>query len=182
VQVGLIAGSHIFGPTGGKIVGCFICLGLIASVSAMTWVGPRVAATMGEDLAVFRWLTPSNADRVPRAALLLQLVIVTVLIVTSTFEKVLVYIQFALTLCSACAVVGVMILRVRRPDLPRPFRIPLYPLPPLIFLLISGWMLLHVIRDKPQETIAGLATLLAGLILLFLSPKSKVASTSHDSP
>jgi APA family basic amino acid/polyamine antiporter len=178
VQVGYIAGTHIFGATGGNIVGIFICLGLVSSVSAMTWVGPRVAATMGEDLTILRWLTPNHSDRVPRLALLWQLTVVTILIVTSTFEKVLVYIQFALTLCSTATVVGLMVLRRRQPDLPRPFRVPLYPLTPLIFLTISGWMLLHIIRDKPHESLAGACTLLAGLVLYFFSPKTQPVSST----
>jgi APA family basic amino acid/polyamine antiporter len=182
VEVGFIAGTHIFGPTGGRVVGGFICLGLIASVSAMTWVGPRVAATMGEDLAVLRWLAPSTANGVPRLALLVQLGIVTALIVTSTFEKVLVYIQLALTLSSACAVFGLIVLRRRRPDLQRPFRVPFYPLTPLVFLAISVWMMIHIIRDKPSESLAGLYTLLAGLVLYFLSPKAQPdLPQQHDS-
>ncbi len=172
VEVGLIAGRHIFGPTGGNLVGAFICLGLFASISAMTWVGPRVAATMGEDLAALRWLRPS-ADAVPRVALLVQLAIVTVLIATSTFEKVLLYVQFTLTLCSVLVVVGLIVLRVRQPALPRPFRVPFYPLPALAFLAISLWMLLHIVRDKPGESLAGLATIAAGLFVYFLSPKTK---------
>jgi APA family basic amino acid/polyamine antiporter len=171
VEVGLLAGTHIFGPTGGRIIGGFICLGLVASISAMTWIGPRVSATMGEDYAALRWLANKSRAGVPVNALLSQFVIVAVLIVSSTFDKVLVYIQFALTLFSALAVIGLMVLRWKQPDLPRPFRVPLYPLTPLVFLVVSGWMLWHVVRDKPAESFYGLATIAAGLIIYFLSPK-----------
>jgi len=173
LEVGLIAGKHIFGETGGRLVGGFICFGLVASISAMTWVGPRVAATMGEDLAALRWLAAKNTAGVPATALIFQFIIVCVLIITSGFEKVLVYIQFALTLFSALAVVGLIVLRLRQPDLPRPFRVPLYPVTPLVFLAISGWMLWHMVRDKPQESFAGLATIAAGLVVYFLSPKNR---------
>jgi len=101
------------------------------------------------------------------------LLIVAALILTSTFEKVLLYVQYTLTLCSVLVVVGLIVLRVRRPDLPRPFRVPFYPLPALVFLAISGWMLTHIVRDKPAESCAGLATLTAGLIIYFLSPKAQ---------
>ncbi len=172
VEIGLIAGEHIFGATGGKIVGGCICLGLIASISAMTWIGPRVASTMGEDLTALRWLAKKNESGVPATALVFQLIIVAILIFTSTFEKVLIYIQFALTLFSTLAVIGLFVLRWREPDLPRPFRVPLYPLTPLVFLAISSWMLWHIVRDKPDESLAGLATIAAGLVLYFFSPKS----------
>lgn len=173
VEVGLIAGQAIFGPTGGRIVGAFICLGLIASISAMTWIGPRVSATMGEDLAALRWLAPKAPGGTPQVALLVQYLIVATLIVTSTFEAVLVYIQFGLTLFSALTVVALMVLRMREPGLARPFRVPLYPLTPLIFLSISVWMLWHIVKDKPTQSIAGLATLAVGLLLFFFSPKSR---------
>ena len=173
VEVGLLAGTHIFGPTGGRIIGGFICLGLVASVSAMTWVGPRVSATMGEDYTALRWLGKKSRAGVPVNALLSQFVIVAVLIVSSTFDKVLVYVQFALTLFSALAVIGMMVLRWRQPNLTRPFRVPLYPITPLVFLAVSGWMLWHVVRDKPAESFYGLLTIAAGLLIYFLSPKNQ---------
>lgn len=178
VEVGLIAGEFIFGPVGGKIIGGFICLGLIASISAMTWIGPRVTATMGADLVALRWLAIKESATVPTVALLVQLLLVGVLIVTSTFEKVLVYVQFGLTLFSFLTVIGLIVLRVRQPELPRPFRVPAYPLPPLVFLAISGWMLWHVFARKPAESLAGLATLGAGLLIYFLSPKNPASRTS----
>src|SRR5712691_3005713 len=49
LEVGLIAGKHIFGEEGGRIVGAVICLGLISAISSMTWIGPRVTMSMGED-------------------------------------------------------------------------------------------------------------------------------------
>src|SRR5881392_4011936 len=53
-QVALIAGEHIFGTAGGKVVALFICLGLISSVSGMMWIGPRITAAMGEDLRALK--------------------------------------------------------------------------------------------------------------------------------
>lgn len=173
-DVGLVAGTYIFGETGGRIVGGCICLGLIASISAMTWVGPRVAAAMGEDLKALAWLSKTSAAGAPGNALLVQFCIVVALLLTSVFSRVLVYIQFALTLSAALAVAGLIVLRVRQPDLPRPFRVPLYPATPLVFLAISGWMLWHIARDKPVESLAGLATIAGGMVLYGLSPKKQV--------
>ena len=175
LEVGLIAGKYIFGEVGGRIVGGFICCGLIASVSAMTWIGPRVTATMGEDLAVFRWAAPRERGGVPATALIAQFALVCVLIGTSSFDPVLNYIQFSLTLCSMLAVVGLFVLRRREPDLPRPFRVPFYPFTPLVFLGVSAWMLVFMLLDAEKRTpsLIGLATVACGLILYFLSPKSE---------
>src|SRR5262249_23715323 len=49
IEVALIAGKHIFGANGGRVAGAVICLGLISAISSMTWIGPRVSMSMGED-------------------------------------------------------------------------------------------------------------------------------------
>jgi basic amino acid/polyamine antiporter, APA family len=178
IEVGMIAGEYIFGETGGRIIGGFICLGLIASCSAMIWVGSRVSATMGEDIVALRFLSIRDRGGAPRVALLVQLFIIAVLLTTATFEKVLVYIQFGLTLCSVLTVIGLIRLRIREPNLPRPFRVPLFPVAPIIFLGVSGWMLYHIWRDKRDETLAGLVTIALGLVIYFVSPRPSAAKSS----
>ncbi|MEO8352578.1 MAG: amino acid permease [Chthoniobacteraceae bacterium] len=182
VEIGLIAGRHIFGGTGGNLVGGFICLGLVASISAMTWIGPRVAATMGEDFLILHWLRHRNQHGVPDLALWLQWIIICALILTAAFDTVLVYIQFALTLSSFLVVIGFCRLRWRQPNLARPFRAPWFPLTPIVFLAISGWMLVHIAIEKPLESLAGLGTLGAGLIVYHFSPKRSPSSVSSSSP
>jgi APA family basic amino acid/polyamine antiporter len=132
---------------------------------------------MGEDVAALGWLSRRGEHGVPHAALLVQLAIIVALITTATFERVLVYIQFGLTLCSFLAVVGLLVSRRREPNLPRPFRVPFYPWIPLIFLAVSGWMLFHIARDKPTETLAGLATIAAGSVVYFVSPRRSPAKS-----
>lgn len=173
VEVALVAGRHIFGETGGDIVGALICFGLIATISAMTWIGPRVTKVMGEDLPLLGVFARQTRNGVPAAAIALQTVIVTVLILTQSFEKVVNYIQFAITLSSFLAVLGVMVLRYRRPDLPRPVRTWGYPVTPVIFLLVTGFMMAYLLAERPVESLAGLATLLAGLAVYAFSPKRK---------
>ena len=174
VDVGLIAGRQIFGPIGGNIVGGLICLGLVSAVSSMAWIGPRVSVVMGEDFSALRWLSIKSKNGAPTLAMLFQAVVVTVLIATSTFDKVLLYIQFTLILCSFLTVLGVIILRIRRPDLPRPYKAWGYPLTPLVFLAISLYMMYFVAADKPYETAAGLATLVVGLVIYWVSGKRKL--------
>ena len=179
-QVAIIAGSHIFGGAGAKITGLFICLGLISSVSGMMWIGPRITAAMGEDLRALSWLGRRNPHGVPVNAILTQFAIVIVLLLTATFETAVNYVQFSLTLCSTLTVLGVFVLRWKRPDLPRPYRAWGYPITPLVFLAISLWMLEHLLADSStrRPSLWGLATMALGLIVYFLSPKTKLARTS----
>ncbi len=173
-QVALIAGTHIFGSAGGKVMACLICLGLVSTVSAMMWIGPRVTVAMGEDLRAFRWLARQNRRGVPTTAILVQFAIVNVLLLTAAFQTVVNYVQFSLTLCSALAVFGVFVLRWRRPELPRPYRVWGYPVTPFVFLAISGWMLWHLLADAStrRPSLLGLATIALGLIVYFFSPKT----------
>ena len=179
-EVALVAGIHIFGAAGGKIMALFICVGLVSTVSAMMWIGPRVSVTMGEDLRVLSWLARRNQRGIPVNAILLQFVVVNVMLLTATFQAIVSYVQFSLTLCSALTVLGVFVLRWRQPELPRPYRTWGYPVTPLIFLAVSFWMLAHLLLNSSTRlpSILGLATALVGLVLYFLSPKTTLAERS----
>jgi len=167
VEVGLIAGKHIFGASGGRVAGAVICLGLVSAISSMTWIGPRVSMSMGEDHWLLRMLGRKNPHGIPINAIVLQLLIVNVLLLTRSFESVVQYTQFSLLLCSLLTVVGVIVLRATRPKIARPYRVWAYPLPPIIFSVISFWMMFYLLRSKTIESLAGLATALVGLLLYF---------------
>ena len=169
VEVGLIAGKHIFGENGARVVGAIICLGLVSAISSMTWIGPRVTMSMGEDHWLLRFLGRKNAEGVPANAVVVQLLIVNILLLTRSFELVVVYIQFALLLCSLLTVVGVIVLRLARPQMARPYRVWLYPVPPIIFAGITVWMMIYLLRSKTTESVAGLITAMVGLLLYFCS-------------
>jgi APA family basic amino acid/polyamine antiporter len=171
LEVGLIAGTHIFGHDGGRIVGGIICVGLISAISSMTWIGPRVTMSMGEDNPLIRLLAKKNRGGVPANAILLQLLLVNLLLLTRSFEQVVIYIQFALLLCALLTVLGVIVLRQTRPELPRPYKVWAYPLPPLLFAIITVWMMIYLLRSNPVESLAGLATMLVGLLLYVLTGK-----------
>ena len=165
VDVGLIAGRYIFGEFGGRIVGALICLGLVSAISSMIWVGPRVSMVMGEDLPVLRFLSRKTRNGVPASALLFQVAVATLLLITNSFEGVLNFIQFSLTFCSFLTVLGVIMLRYTQPALPRPYRTWAYPLPPLIFLSFALFVMYYLLMERPVQSLAGLATMLAGLLI-----------------
>jgi APA family basic amino acid/polyamine antiporter len=165
LDVGLIAGRQIFGEFGGRIVGFLICLGLVSAISSMTWIGPRVSMVMGEDLPILRFLSRKTRNGVPASALLLQLAVATLLLITNSFEGVLDFIQFSLTFCSFLTVLGVIVLRRTQPTLLRPYRTWAYPLPPLIFLSVTLLVMYYLLVERPVQSLAGLATMLAGLLV-----------------
>ena len=171
LEIGLIAGRYIFGASGGRAVGAIICLGLVSTISSMTWIGPRVMMSMGEDHWLLRFLGRKNNYGVPTSAVVVQLVIVNLLLLTRSFDGVVRYTQFSLLVCSLLAVLGVIVFRLRRPDAPRPYRVWAYPLPPLIFGVITVWMMIYLLRSHTAESVAGLATAGLGFLLYFFAGK-----------
>jgi len=171
IEIGLIAGKHIFGNNGGRIVGGLICLGLVSTISSMTWIGPRVTMSMGEDHWLLRILGRKNAQGVPTNAMIVQLLIVTLLLLTRSFEGVVQYTQFSLLVCSLLAVLGVVLLRIRNPEIARPYRVWLYPLPPILFAAITIWMMIYLLISKTTESVAGMVTAIVGFLLYFCAGK-----------
>lgn len=167
LQVGMLAGQAIFGNWGAKIVSILIGFGLVATVGAMGWIGPRVTKAIADDLPRLHWLRRSTRSGTPVLATLLQLAIVTVLILSATFETVLVYIQFSLLLSSFLTVLGLIVLRIRRPGLPRPYRVWGYPVTPLVFLAVTLHMIVYTIHEKPVESLCGVLTACFGLVVYF---------------
>ena len=161
VEVGYIAATYIFGPLGADIMGVTLALLLVSTVSAMVVAGPRVLHVIGEDYRAFRWLAHTNPDGIPTRAILTQGALAITFIVTASFESILVFSGFVLGLNSLLAVGGVFLLRVREPDLPRPYRTWGYPVTPLVYLGLTLWTLTYLALDRPGE--AGVAALLVAL-------------------
>ncbi len=150
----------------------------------MTWIGPRVSVAMGEDWSLLGFLARRTRGGVPAVAILLQSAIVIVLLVTATFKTVLTYIQFSLTVSASLTVIGIFVLRIRRPNLPRPCRCWGYPVTPLIFLAVNVWMIWFVLANEETRypSLAGFGTMLLGLIIYFVSPEKTDPRGLRSSP
>jgi basic amino acid/polyamine antiporter, APA family len=174
IEVGEIAARNLLGEQGGRIMSALIAGGLISSVSAMTWAGPRVAQAVGEDFPALGILARTSTGGVPRLAIGVQTALVLFMVATSTFEAVLVYAQFSILACSFLTVLGVIVLRWRQPNLARPFRCWGYPATPGVFLALNLFAMVYGAIDRPEQALAGLATLLLGIGLYFLAAGSRI--------
>jgi basic amino acid/polyamine antiporter, APA family len=165
LDVARIAGSHIFGELGGRIVGAMICIGLVSSISAMMWIGPRVMMTMGEDIPALRVFSRKSGNGAPAYAILFQLAVASMMLFTRSFEAVLDFIQFSLLFCSFFTVLGVIKLRITQPELPRPYRAWGYPVTPVVFLLVTGFMMYYLLIDRPLQSFLGIVIMISGLLI-----------------
>ncbi|MBC6992254.1 APC family permease [Hymenobacter sp. BT491] len=173
LEVGYVVANQIFGHSVGRLMGAVIAVLLISTVSSMIFAGPRIVQVMGEDLTALRFLAPRSSRGIPLRAMLLQTALTLIFILTSTFEQVLLYAGFVLSLFTFLTVLGLFVLRIRHPNLPRPYRTWGYPVTPLLFLALSGWTLIFILRDKPTESLYGLATVMVGLVIYFLGRNSR---------
>src|SRR6201999_1795642 len=175
------AGAYVFGESGGRIVGAMICIGLVSSISAMMWIGPRVMMTMGEDIPVLRVFSRRSAPGAPAYAILFQLAVATLMLFTRSFEAVLDFIQFALLFCSFFTVLGVIKLRITRPDLPRPYRAWGYPVTPIIFLLVTLFMMYYLVVERPLQSFFGALIMISGLLIYVVFRKRDDAGSAATS-
>lgn len=164
-EAGLISGRAIFGPAGGDIAGALIAFGLVANVNAMLFSGTRVLRVIGQDAHVLRALDRPNRFGAPWLAVVLITAFVLVLMLTGSFEQLLLYISGLLQLSSLLCVLAVPWLRWRMPEAPRPFLVPWYPLPIILYTLVSIWIIVALAYEKPKETAWGGVTLLIGVVL-----------------
>jgi len=177
VEVGLISAIHIFGIKIGNLMGMMIALLLIASISSFVLAGPRIAKVMGEDLPQLSFLSVTNKNGIPYVAIIVQSAISLLLILTGSFGKVLLYIGFTLSLSTFFTVLGLFVLRYRNKEKTDGYKTFGYPVTPIIFLALTGWMLYFTVRNSPKESLFGLATILTGGIIYFIK---KPISPSHE--
>ena len=171
IEIGQIVATKLFGTIGGTWISILISFLLLSSISAMIWVGPRVVRAMAETHQIWSFLAQDNQHGIPVRAIWLQSGISIFLIISSSFEQVLVYSGFVLQLFNTLAVFGVILLRSKDAQHPTNhfFLSPGYPLIQIIYLIISCWILGFLIIDRPRESLLGLLNLFFGGLSYWLS-------------
>ena len=178
IDIGKVAAVSLFGEEAGRILSGVISLLLVSSVSAMIMAGPRVYQAIGEDYGHFKFLRLRSTANGPAAAVGLQAAAAIVMLLTSSFDSLLLYIGFTLSLSAGLTVAGVFVLRKREPNLERPYRSWGYPVTPLLFIGLSCWMVVFTLIEVPMAALAGGGTIAAGFVLWLLTrasyqPKAK---------
>ena len=91
IEIGYIAGEHVFGRSGAQLMAVALAVLLISTVSAMTLAGPRVLQVIGEDYPLMGRLARKNRQGIPALAIGFQSLIAMGLVLTATFESILVF-------------------------------------------------------------------------------------------
>ncbi|HEX4612514.1 MAG TPA: APC family permease, partial [Urbifossiella sp.] len=174
-QVATLAAAALFGTDVARMTSAALGLSLTAAVSSYLLTGPRVAFAMARD-GVF----PGYAGRLhpvrgtPALATLTQAAIAIGLVWSGSFLELLDYTTVGLAALTGLTMASLFPLR-RRADLPHPYRLPFFPLPPLAYLGLTGWTVVYAVYDERSRVVAvlSLATILVGFPLARLLPAEK---------
>nr|WP_319999958.1 amino acid permease [uncultured Draconibacterium sp.] len=171
VNVGTITAQHMLGNKFSALFSSSISLLLISGISAMVWVGPKVTAKIAFKYPLWNYFR-ENKNGIPVKASWLQFAISALLLITGTFEQVLIYCGVLLTFSSLLVVTGVFKLRRNASKTSSVYyRSPAYPFFQLLFILISVWIIVFAFINKPNETLLGTLNLVVGVISWFFSTK-----------
>jgi APA family basic amino acid/polyamine antiporter len=171
--------ATMLGSTGTLVVTVLLCLSIAGAVSAMVWAGPRVYYAMAQDgLIPSLFAKTPGIQQAPINSILLQSLWASVLILSGSFERLVIYSGTVLMIFNALAVGALLILRRQEPTLPRPYRTPLYPFVPAFYLLVSTVIVGVALYERPVEGGLGIATVLAGTPLYLLWQRLKGARSS----
>jgi APA family basic amino acid/polyamine antiporter len=157
LEVGRLAAAALGGPAWAEAITALVAVALVSSVSSLVMAGPRVYAQMAADGCVPRIFAATAGP--PRTSIALQAGVALALLWSATFEALLTYIGFTLSLSTAATVAGLMRLRRREgPQLP----VPGWPWVPGLFLLSVLAMTGFTVARQPRESLLGLATMAVG--------------------
>lgn len=167
-DIGNVVAYKLFGEKVGFVFAGIFSVALLSTLSAMTIAGPRVTEAMGEDYGLLKIFTRKNKYEMPYLAILAQGAWAIFLVLVSSFKEIIQYISVSLSIFSMITVIGIFWLRKQHPHADA-YKVPLYPITPLIFVGCTIWMIYYVAADDPMILIYSLATLIPGYILYLLA-------------
>jgi basic amino acid/polyamine antiporter, APA family len=172
----------LLGPGGADFIAAAVMLSAFGTVNAQLLSVPRVYFAMARDGLFFRDVARVHPRfRTPAVAIALQGGWASVLALTGTYQQIITYTAFPNYLFLSLAVLGLIVLRVREPTLHRPFRVPGYPITPLLFLIVFAWYLVNSLQHSFRDTMVGIALMLAGLPLYFYWSRRRTPARPQSS-
>jgi APA family basic amino acid/polyamine antiporter len=164
--------QQIFGPSGAAIMAVAILISTFGCNNGLILAGARVYYAMAKDGLFFRGAARLHPKyRTPAHSLMMQCIWTCVLCISGSYGQLLDYIIFAALAFYIMTIAGLFVLRVKRPDEPRPYRAVGYPVLPALYILIAAFIDVVLLRYKPQYTWPGLIIVLLGIPVYFLWSK-----------
>ena len=158
------AAVALFGAGAAKLVSAAVMVSAFGCIGATILYSTRTYLPMARDGVFFKSLAVVHPKwRTPVACILAQGVWTVILTVSGTYEALYTYVIVVLFLFHAATGLAVFVLRVKKPDWPRPYRVTGYPLVPAIFILSSLAFVFNALIERPTEALFGFGILLLGV-------------------
>ena len=159
-----VVAVHLFGERGGWIITAAIVVLMASTLSVGIMTCGRVIAAMAWKGELPLAAGSLNRRGAPTAAIVVQIAVAIAMVWISGIRSLLEYVGVLTTFAVILTMLAAIMLRVRRPDEPRPFRMPLYPLPPLVAIAVGGWIVVTSAIADWRPAAASAATLAAMLV------------------
>lgn len=166
-RVAVAASNSIFGPDGSIVIAVMIMISTFGCNNGLILAGARVYYTMAKDGLFFKPAGELNKNAVPQWALWSQAVVASILCLSGGYNDLLDMIGFVAVLFYAITILGIFILRKKRPDIDRPYKAFAYPILPAIYILLAITFCFFLIKMKPTFAGAGLAIVLIGIPIYY---------------
>ncbi|WP_234111325.1 APC family permease [Chryseobacterium sp. R2A-55] len=168
------ASEVIFGSLGTVIMAILVMISTFGCINGLVLAGARVYQSMAKDGLFFKSAIENNEHNVPGKSLWMQGIWASVLALSGQYGDLLDMISFVIVLFYMITVFGVIYLRIKKPNLERPYKTWLYPITPIIYLIIGTAFCILLIWFKPQYTWPGFILILLGLPVYFFINRKKV--------
>jgi APA family basic amino acid/polyamine antiporter len=167
-RVATAALEQIFHTYGAWLMAGAILISTFGCANGMSLAGARVYYAMSRDGLFFKSVGKLHPRyKTPAAGLLVQAAWTIVLCVSGSYSQLLDYIIFAVLVFYILTIVGLFVLRFKKPDVPRPYKALGYPVLPALYIFLAGWICVVLLRYKPQYTWPGLVLVLLGIPVYF---------------
>ncbi|MGB8768660.1 MAG: amino acid permease, partial [Candidatus Korobacteraceae bacterium] len=164
--------QQIFGPVGAQIMAIAILVSTFGCNNGLILAGARVYYAMARNGLFFRGAGRLHPKyHTPAHSLLMQCVWTCILCISGSYSQLLDYIIFAVLVFYILTIAGLFVLRIKRPEEPRPYRAIGYPVLPAMYILMAVFIDVVLLRYKPQYTWPGLIIVLLGIPVYFLWSK-----------
>lgn len=174
-RVAVAASQNIFGSAGTVIIAVLVMVSTFGCNNGLILAGARVFQTMAKDGLFFKSAVNNNKNQVPGNALWMQGVWASILCLSGQYGNLLDMISFVIVLFYMITVFGVIYLRIKQPNLERPYKTWLYPVTPIVYLLIGTAFCVLLLIYKQQYTWPGFLIVLLGLPVYYLINRNKKA-------
>ena len=167
---------RILGPQGADAVSAAAMISIFAALNGSILAGSRVPYALARDGFFFQALCKvQSALSHARRSIMLLSVWSAVLVLSGRYEQLYTLVIFPSWILYAMATASVIVLRKKRPDLPRPYRTLGYPVVPVLFVLVAGMLIISTLFEIPRESLLGLVIILAGLPFYFHWKRRRLA-------